>query len=55
MQVFVHFAVFESVECGFLEGGVRGGEVGEERGEALADFEGVGHCGVMWMWYGCVV
>lgn len=45
MEVFVHFAVLERVEGGFLEGGVGGGEVGEEGREALADFEGVGHAG----------
>jgi hypothetical protein len=46
MQVFVHFAVFERVEGGFLERRVGGGEVREEGCEALADFEGVCHFGV---------
>ena len=43
MQVLVHVPVFEGIVGGFL-GRVDGGvEVLELRGEAHADFEGVGH------------
>lgn len=54
MEVFVHFAVLKRIEGSFLERRVRGGEVGEESGEALADFEGVGHGGGLEVGYSSV-
>ena len=45
VQVLVHVAVLEGVVRCFCETGGGGGEVGEEGGEAHADFEGVGHGG----------
>jgi len=45
VQVLVHLAVLEREDGGLLERGVRGGEVREQRGEAHADLEGVGHGG----------
>lgn len=43
VQVLVHVAMLEGVVRGFNQRGSGGGEVGEEGGEAHADFEGVGH------------